>query len=58
MKKKDSKNYLDFIPEKNPVDRNDRIFNFGGNGWYPAKDGYFRCVGAWCGDCSRRRNDA
>ena len=40
------------------VDRNDRIFNFGGNGWYPAKDGYFRCVDAWCGDCSRRRNDA
>lgn len=40
------------------VDRNNRIFNLRCNGRYPAKDGYFRCVGAGCGDRSRRRNDA
>ena len=40
------------------VDRTDRIFNFGGNGCYPAKDGYFWRAGAWSGDCGRRRNDA
>ena len=40
------------------VDRNDRIFNFRSHGWYPPKDGHVRCVGAWSGDCGRRRNDA
>lgn len=40
------------------VDRNDCIFNFGGNGRYSPEDGCFRCVGAWSGDCGRRRNDA
>lgn len=40
------------------VDRNNRIFNLRCNGRYPAKDGYFWCVGAWCGDRGRRRNDA
>ena len=40
------------------VDRNNRIFNIGSHGGYPPKDGYFRCVGAWCGDRGRRRNDA
>ena len=38
------------------VDRNDRIFNFGGNGWDPAKDGYFRCVRPRRDDGSRRRD--
>ena len=37
---------------------NYRIFNLRCNGRYPAKDGYFWRVGAWCGDCGRRRNDA
>ena len=40
------------------VDRNNRIFNLRCNGRYPAKDGYFWRVGAWCGDRGRRRNDA
>ena len=51
------------------VDRNNRIFNFGGNGRYSPKDGYFwragvgvvevgQDAGAWSGDRGRRRNDA
>ena len=40
------------------VDRNDCIFNFGGNGRYSPKDGHFRRAGAWRGDRGRRRNDA
>ena len=34
------------------------FFNFGGNGRYSPKDGYFWRAGAWSGDRGRRRNDA
>ena len=48
---------IKFQTETTDISRNIGI-EMGKNGWYPAKDGYFRCVGAWCGDRGRRWNDA